>query len=61
MEPVHTLLRHIAEFGKLVIWTVLIAIGVACIVVVGVVNGVRARVGGRKAAKTAHARGHSAA
>lgn len=61
MEPVHALLRHIAGFGKLVIWVVLIAAGVACMVAVGVVSGVRARLGGRKASRAAHAREQSAA
>ena len=61
MEPVHTLLRHIADFGKLTVWVVLIAVAVACLAAVGVLNGIRARLGGRKASKTAQAREHSAA
>jgi hypothetical protein len=61
MEPVHALLRHTAGFGKLVIWVVLIAVGVTCMVAIGAVNGVKARLGGRKASQTSQAREHPAA
>ena len=61
MEPVHALLRHIAGFGKLVIWVVLIAAGVTCVVAIVALNGVKARLGGRRASRAAHAREQSAA
>ena len=55
MGPVHALLRHLAEFGKLAFWVTVISLALVTFAAVVLAKGLRSRLVGRREPRAAHA------